>query len=245
MHSILVKFGRLLYTIWFYVLAALPILIFSPILIVFSLSERTYPQLFWMARNVWANTILYGMGCIPKITHKENIKKGNSYMFIANHTSMLDIMLMLKCTRNPFVFVGKKELVKIPIFGFFYKRASIMVDRESRKSRTGVYLRAQKRLATGLSIGIFPEGGVPDESVLLDAFKDGAFSLAIEHKIPIVPIVFYDCKRRFPFSLNGGSPGRLRATVFPFYRTDSLSTKDIEQLKNTIREKIRSELLEQ
>jgi 1-acyl-sn-glycerol-3-phosphate acyltransferase len=182
------------------------------------------------------------MGCIPKITHKENVLKGNSYMFIANHTSILDIMLLLKCTRNPFVFVGKKELVKIPIFGFFYKRVCIMVDRESRRSRTGVYMRAQKRLKTGLSIGIFPEGGVPEESVLLDDFKDGAFSLAIAHKIPIVPIVFYDCKKRFPFSFNGGSPGRLRATVFPFYRTDNLGPEDIDTLKNTIREKIRSEL---
>lgn len=243
MHSILVKFGRLLYKIWFYILAALPILIFLPLLILLSLSERTYPQVFWMARNVWANTILYGMGCIPKITHKENIIKGKSYMFIANHTSILDIMLLLKCTRNPFVFVGKKELVKIPIFGFFYKRVCIMVDRESRRSRTGVYLRAQKRLETGLSIGIFPEGGVPEETVLLDAFKDGAFSLAIAHKIPIVPIVFYDCKKRFPFSLKGGSPGILRATVFPFYKTDNLGPQDIDTLKNTIREKIRSELL--
>ncbi len=242
MHSILVKFGRLLYKIWFYILAALPILIFLPILIVFSLSERTYPQVFWMARNIWANTILYGMGCIPKITHKENIIKGESYMFIANHTSILDIMLLLKCTQNPFVFVGKKELVKIPIFGFFYKRVCIMVDRESRKSRTGVYTRAQKRISTGLSIGIFPEGGVPDESVVLDEFKDGAFSLAIEHQIPIVPIVFYDCKKRFPFSLKGGSPGILRATVFPFYRTDDLEIKDIERLKITIREKIAAEL---
>lgn len=243
MRTILVKFGRLLYKIWFYILAALPILIFFPILILLSLSDRTYPQVFWMARNVWANTILYGMGCIPKITHKEKVLRGKSYMFIANHTSILDIMLLLKCTRNPFVFVGKKELVKIPIFGFFYKRVCIMVDRESRRSRTGVYLRAQKRLETGLSIGIFPEGGVPEESVLLDAFKDGAFSLAIAHKIPIVPIVFYDCKKRFPFSLKGGSPGSLRATVFPFYRTDNLGPEDIDTLKNTIREKIRSELL--
>ena len=54
-------------------------------------------------------------------------------MFIANHTSMADIMLMLVAVKNPFVFVGKAELAKIPLFGFFYKRTSILVDRSSRK----------------------------------------------------------------------------------------------------------------
>ena len=235
MRSLLLKTARWLYHVWFYILAAIPILVFLPILILLSLSERTYPQVFWLARNVWANTILIGMGCLPKVSSYEPIIPGKSYMFIANHTSMLDIMLMLRCTRNPFVFVGKKELVRIPIFGFFYKRLCIMVDRDSHRSRTGVYIRAQKRLSTGLSIGIFPEGGVPDESITLDAFKDGAFNLAISHKIPIVPMVFLDCKRRFPFSFHQGGPGRLRVQILPFFETEQLQIEDAEALKGKVR----------
>lgn len=66
-----------------------------------------------------------------------------------------------------------------------------MVDRSSARSRSAVYLRAKKRLDSGLSICIFPEGGVPDdEDILLDTFKDGAFRLAIEYGIPIVPMSF-------------------------------------------------------
>src|SRR5690606_20438248 len=108
---------------------------------------------------------------------------------IANHTSMTDIMLMLAVVKdNPFVFVGKQELAKIPLFGFFYKRTSILVDRKNTKSKQEVFEQAQKRLAQGLSICIFPEGGVPDENIILDEFKDGAFRLAIDHQIPIVPI---------------------------------------------------------
>ena len=133
-------------------------------------------------------------------------------MLVANHTSMLDIMLMLRASKNPFVFVGKKELVRIPIFGFFYKRVCIMVDRESTRSRTAVYMRAQKRLNSGLSICIFPEGGVPDESILLDDFKDGAFKMAIAHNIPIVPMTFYDNKKKvsiyFFFRRTGTSKGQ-------------------------------------
>ncbi|GAB5473262.1 MAG: hypothetical protein Mars2KO_13610 [Maribacter sp.] len=175
------------------------------------------------------------MGCPPRITYEQKMEKGKSYMLVANHTSMLDIMLMLRVSKNPFVFVGKKELVKIPVFGFFYKRVCILVDRESTKSRTGVYRRAQRRLNQGLSICIFPEGGVPDEEVLLDEFKDGAFKMAIAHQIPVVPMTFYDGKQRFSFTFLSGGPGRLRARVHRFFETGILGEED----KSTLREEIR------
>ena len=159
---------------------------------------------------------------------------------MANHTSMLDIMLMLRVSRNPFVFVGKKELVNIPIFGFFYKRVCIMVDRDSARSRTAVYIRAQKRLNKGLSICIFPEGGVPDMNVVLDNFKDGAFKLAIAHQIPVVPITFYDNKKRFPFKFFAGGPGPIRARVHRFYPTTDLE----ENQKSKLREEVRQLMLQ-
>ncbi|RDI07926.1 1-acyl-sn-glycerol-3-phosphate acyltransferase [Flavobacterium sp. AG291] len=209
-----------------------PIIVLSPLLIITISSEKTYPQFFVLAR-IWAKIILFGMGLPYKIERDEQIQKGKSYMLVANHTSMTDIMLMLVISKNPFVFVGKKELVKIPIFGFFYKRTCILVDRNSSKSRFEVFKRAQKRLDQGLSICIFPEGGVPDdESILLDEFKDGAFRLAIEHQIPIVPMSFYDNKKRFSFSFFSGKPGLLRAKVHHFVPTDGLSMEDKTDLKN-------------
>lgn len=218
------------------------IFIFLPLLLVTTFSERTYPQFFWLARNFWARPIMYGMGCIPKITYREKFEKGKSYMLVANHTSMLDIMLMLLVSKNPFVFVGKKELVKIPVFGFFYKRVCIMVDRDDVKSRTGVYRRAQRRLNQGLSICIFPEGGVPDESVILDQFKDGAFKMAIAHQIPVAPIVFHDNKKRFSFTFLSGGPGRARATVHPFFQTEKLVENDKTGLKDEVRQIILKDL---
>lgn len=241
MISILKKIGHTLYRIWFYILVALPILLMLPLLILFTMSEKTYAQFFWLARNIWANCILYGMGCFPKIKREQQLVKGESYMLVANHTSMLDIMLMLKVSKNPFVFIGKKELVKIPLFGFFYKRVCIMVDRESSKSRTAVYRRAQRRLNQGLSICIFPEGGVPEEEIVLDHFKDGAFKMAIAHGIPIVPITFCDNKKRFSFTFFSGSPGRIRARVHRFFNTDQLSAEE----KNELKEKVRSVILKE
>jgi len=235
-----------LWRIWFYILMGVPIIILSPILILSIASEKTYPQFFVLAR-LWAKIILFGMGLPYKIEREQQMEKGKSYMLVANHTSMTDIMLMLVISKNPFVFVGKKELVKIPIFGFFYKRTCILVDRKSSKSRFEVFKRAQKRLDQGLSICIFPEGGVPeDETVLLDEFKDGAFRLAIEHQIPIVPMSFYDNKRRFSFNFFSGYPGLIKAKVHAFVSTDGLTMDDktdLKDLKDKVRQIIYHDLL--
>ena len=166
-------------------------------------------------------------------------------MLVANHTSMTDIMLMLVTVKNPFVFVGKKELVKIPLFGYFYKRTCILVDRGNQRSRKEVFERAQRRLNDGTSICIFPEGGVPDDqSVILDTFKDGAFRLAIDHHISIVPMVFYDNKKRFPYVFTNGSPGKMRVKIKNFIPTTGLTQNDKKELRERTREVILQELKE-
>jgi 1-acyl-sn-glycerol-3-phosphate acyltransferase len=212
-----------------------------PFLFISILSEKWYPYFFVMAR-IWAKFILFGMGFRTKITFEEMPQDGKSYMFVANHTSMTDIMLMLSVTKNPFVFVGKKELVKIPLFGFFYKRTCILVDRKSSKSRMQVFERAQKRLNQGLSICIFPEGGVPAESIMLDTFKDGAFRLAIEHEIPIVPMTFYDNKKLFSYTFLSGRPGLMRAKVHRFFDTKNQNPEDKKLLNEKVRNVILTEL---
>ena len=183
------------------------------------------------------------MGFNYRVIRDQTPEKGKSYMFIANHTSMADIMLMLTIIKNPFVFVGKKELAKIPLFGFFYKRTCILVDRSSAESRKAVFLRAQRRLKSGVSICIFPEGGVPDdESVVLDTFKDGAFRLAINHQIPIVPIAFLDNKKRWSYTFFSGGPGRMRALILPFIPTVGLTTENTRELNVQARTLILAEL---
>ena len=232
--------------VWFYIMMGIPIIIMLPFLVVSILKEKWYPYFFVMAR-IWAKAILFGSGFYYKIEREQELERGRSYMFVANHTSMADIMLMLAVVNNPFVFVGKKELSKIPLFGFFYKRTCILVDRKSQKSRMEVFNRAQKRLNQGLSICIFPEGGVPaDESILLDEFKDGAFRLAIEHQIPIVPLTFADNKKRFSYTFFSGSPGLMRVKVHSFVSTigkNIESKKDIKEVKDEVKAIIYHQLL--
>ena len=230
-----------LYRIWFYILVALPILIMFPLLLLSTLKESWYPFFFKIAR-LWAKIILVGMGFNWSIKRDQIPDKTESYMFIANHTSMADVMLMLVSVKNPFVFVGKKELANIPLFGFFYKRTCILVDRNSAKSRQAVFLRAQRRLKTGVSICIFPEGGVPDEHVILDSFKDGAFRLAINHDIPVVPITFADNKKRFSYTFFSGSPGKMRVKIHKFIDTKNLKVADTKALNEDARNIILKQL---
>lgn len=230
-----------IYRIWFYVLVVIPIIVLLPFLLISISREKWYPFFFKLAR-LWARFILIGMGFIVNIKKEQVPKQKASYMFVANHTSMTDIMLMLVASKNPFVFVGKKELAKIPLFGFFYKRTCILVDRSSAKSRQAVFLRAQRRLKQGLSICIFPEGGVPEETVLLDTFKDGAFRMAINQKIPIVPMTFYDNKKRFSWKFFSGTPGKMRAKIHKFIATEHLTIDDTRQLNESTRNLILREL---
>ena len=220
------------------------IVLLLPILVVSILKEEWYPLFFKLARG-WSQFILFGMGFVPVINRKVQFEKDQSYMFIANHTSMTDIMLMLYVSRNPFVFVGKKELGKIPLFGFFYKRTCILVDRGNVKSRRDVFESAQKKLNKGYSICIFPEGGVPvDESIILDEFKDGAFRLAIEHKIPVAPMTFHDNKSRLSYTFFSGGPGKMRVLVHELLPTKDLSLDQKRELKERARKIILNELLD-
>jgi 1-acyl-sn-glycerol-3-phosphate acyltransferase len=236
-----------LWRIWYYIMVAVPILVMFPFLLLSVLKETWYPYFFVMAR-IWAKSILFCTGFYYKVDAEYELVEGKSYILVANHTSMLDIMLMLAIVRNPFVFVGKKELAKIPLLGFFYKRTNILVDRNSKISRAEVYNSVDIRLGQGLSICIFPEGGVPDdESVLLDVFKNGAFRMAIEHQIPILPITFGDNKERFSYTFLSGSPGLMRAKIhLPIETIGLIEEKkaDVEQLKNNVRNVIYNQLLD-
>jgi phospholipid/glycerol acyltransferase len=184
------------------------------------------------------------MGFLPRIKKAYHFDKNQNYMLVANHYSMMDIMLMFYCSPNPFVIVGKKELSRLPLFGYFYRRIAIMVDRSSPKSRREVYVQALKRVQANLSICIFPEGGVPDdESIILDSFKDGAFRIALQCQIPIAPIILHDTKNRFPFRFFAGSPGVMRVTILPPVSTEGKTLIDKDPLKEEVRTIILQKLL--
>tara|TARA_B100000927_G_C16367097_1_gene429906 strand:- start:26 stop:679 length:654 start_codon:yes stop_codon:yes gene_type:complete len=206
-------------------------------------------KFFYGAGVLWSDLILFGMGMFPKKNKPLKTTKHKPYIFVANHVSMIDVMLLVSTVRdNPIVFIGKKELEKIPIFGFVYKKTMILVDRSSKESKKGVFEQTKSKLKLGISIAIFPEGTVPGIDVELAPFKHGAFTMAIEHQVPMVPLSFLDNKKRFPWSYGGligaskGSPGILRVNTHEPIQTKGMVKDDRVDLSKKVREIILKDL---
>jgi 1-acyl-sn-glycerol-3-phosphate acyltransferase len=215
---------------WMILLGIVLTLIFFVPVYLLSFRKEDYKYAYTFVR-LWCFGMFYGMGFryeFIKQTDKK-IDKNQQYVIIANHTSIIDIFLpVILFPNHPICFVGKKELVKIPIFGTIYKRICVMVDRSSIKSRANVYKRCAERMEEGDSIVIFPEGGVSeDTTVVLDQFKDGAFILSKEHQSPLAVFTFIGLKEMFPFDNGKGYPGKVKI-IF----NDILApSKNIDEIK--------------
>ncbi len=219
------------YHLWYYLVMLIVIVTISPFIYVTSLKENRYQNFFWWAR-FWAKSVLFLMGIRMRKFQSAPLLKDQHYIICANHSSELDIMMCLALVPNCFVFIGKKELAKIPLFGFFYKKTNILVDRKSISSKRSVLEKASKKLSDGIGVCIYPEGGIPAPEIELAPFKMGAFKLAIEQGVSIVSISFPDNKTRFGDDWGSGSPGVARAIVHRPLHTDGLSLNDIHRLKD-------------
>lgn len=230
-----------IWRLWFILLAFLFILIFIFPVLLLSIREKDFKYAYIFIR-CWCLILFYGMGFRYELIRKtqERIDKDRHYIFISNHTSIIDILLMVVLHPNhPICFIGKAELAKIPIFGIIYKRICILVDRKDPKSRAYVYRKAKVKMDHGQNIVIFPEGGVPDDvSVVLDTFKDGAFILSTRHHFPIVVYTFIGLKEMFPFRLDSGHPGKIKAVrnliLEPEEKVDTLKIISHNEIKKTL-----------
>jgi len=230
---------------WLIILATVLTVIFFIPVYVLSINKKNYKYAYFFVR-LWCFGVFYGMGFRYSLIRdtKEKIDKNKQYVIISNHTSIIDIMLpCILLPHHPLCFVGKKELVKIPIFGTIYKRISVMVDRGSARSRADVYRKCAQRMQDGDSIVLFPEGGVPDDlSIVLDHFKDGAFTLSTKHQSPIAVFTFIGLKEMFPFDPSKGYPGRVKihfnTILYPEHKNvQALKHEAFEIIKNTLENK--------
>jgi 1-acyl-sn-glycerol-3-phosphate acyltransferase len=162
---------------------------------------------------------------------KENFAKGKAYIYVSNHTSFLDIpglMMLLPGQVRP---LAKKELLKIPIFGWIASSAAIIVDRSSPESRKKSIDRLKAFLKDRISILIFAEGTQNRSKNLLQPFKDGAFRIAVDTQQPILPIVILGAGPLMPPGTINLKPGVIRIYVGQEIRTQGLTVEDVRALK--------------
>ena len=229
--KIIRSFLGLLFNGWFYVSNFIVIVALFPFIFFTSLSPKGY-RYFFVFERIWAKGVLLLCGYRVKVQWHEKPDKNKQYIVCPNHTSMIDIMLTLAVFPNRYLFIGKKELSKMPLLGYFYKRTNILVDRSSMSSRKQVFVEAGQKLKEGEGLCIFPEGLAPREEILLAPFKMGAFKLSAQSGVPIIPATYLDCKRLLPFNIFRGGPGTLRVIVHPFLNPKEDSSAEAERLKS-------------
>lgn len=172
------------------------------------------------------------LNAIPyEIVGRENIKKDKSYIYVSNHTSFLDIPGLCLALPGQFRPLAKKELLKIPIFGWIARTAAVIVDRSNHDSRVKSLEKLTRILSKGICILIFPEGTQNRSGETLQPFKDGAFRIALETKQPILPIMIEGAGKLMPPGKFEVYPGKIKITIGQEIQTDSYTAKDIGQLK--------------
>jgi len=144
------------------------------------------------------------------------------------------------------MFIGKAELLRWPIINIFFKRMDIGVNREKRHSAMRSIIRAKKEISKGWSIVIYPEGGIPVNTPVLNPFKAGAFKMAIEEQVPILPITLIDTWKLFdadPPLTARARPGISRVVIHEPISTTGLEKKDLVNLRQQTFEVINAPLL--
>jgi 1-acyl-sn-glycerol-3-phosphate acyltransferase len=183
-------------------------------------------------RALWGRTIMFFCGLFPRTTYEEPLDKKEQYIFVANHFSYMDILSLNVQVKFFFRFLAKKELAKIPLFGIFFRTIDIAVNRNSVRDSVTALQLAEKALLNGDSLGIFPEGGIANQVPKMIKFKTGAFRLAIEHNIKIVPITLADNWKRLPQGgfHSGGTPGKMRVVVHKPIDTSNIDMSQLGEL---------------
>lgn len=181
-------FFRYILAVWGLLCFSVPFLVMLPFFHLFAMKERWHKHASWL-NYWWANLFFAGMFLPYKVEYRFRPKKNEVYVLCPNHTSLVDIVAMGLVKMGDFVFVGKEELAKVPLFGSMFKKIHITVNRESKIGAYRALLASKNAIDKKRSVVIFPEGGIFGQDFPnLNPFKDGAFRLAIEKQIPVIPV---------------------------------------------------------
>ncbi|MBL7838729.1 MAG: 1-acyl-sn-glycerol-3-phosphate acyltransferase [Cyclobacteriaceae bacterium] len=162
---------------------------------------------------------------------RENIQKKTSYIYVSNHTSFLDIPGIRLLIPGEFRPIAKKELLKIPVFGFIVKAATVVVDRSNAQSRKQSIEKLRDILKGGISILVFAEGTQNRTTEILQPFKDGAFRIAIDTQLPIIPLVVIGAGPLMPPGKMDIKPGNIKVVAGEPISVEGLTTDDVQTLK--------------
>jgi len=176
--------------------------------------EKHFKKAFKL-KKVWAWLMLFPLGVRWSVEQEEELGTG-PFVICANHTSYLDIIVSYLTFPLYYHYVGKVELTRWYLFNIFFRKMNIPIDREHNRRAYSALERAKLDLDKGINIALFPEGTVSHEAPQLSRFKNGAFKLAIDKQVPVLPVTFLNNWNILPgkkSSIKGGGPGYSKVII--------------------------------
>jgi 1-acyl-sn-glycerol-3-phosphate acyltransferase len=205
--------------------------------VIFSILPNSENRIHKIA-NLWAKILLLISNTKVEVIGKENILHSKPQIFMANHQSDFDILIVLGHIPGQFRWIAKKELFNIPIFGAAMKNAGyIEIDRHNREKAMQSLDEAALRIREGKSVMTFPEGTrSPDGEI--KQFKQGTFHLAIKSGVPIIPVSIVGSGRIMPKRSLTVTPGRVKLVIGKPIDVKSYNIENRHELIQKVRKEI-------
>jgi 1-acyl-sn-glycerol-3-phosphate acyltransferase len=237
------KLPAMLYTAWVGFWFVLIFLCLFPLFYIF-LQKEEWKRYAHELNRIWAKILFPIIGMEVEVRHDFTPDFKTAYVFVANHFSYWDIASMGAIVDNYYAFVGKSSVKKIPLLGYMFAKLHIQVDRSDKESRAKSMTRAMRAIEKGRSMMMFAEGGIVTRNPpqMATPLKDGAFLMAIQNQVPIVPVtllnnhqIIWDedlLMRRLP----------VKAVIHQPISTIGLKTSNMDELKEKTYQIIQNEL---
>lgn len=230
---------RIIYKIYYLVVFSLLMALTYPRYRYLLSDPKRFPRAFRMMKS-HARLLLATTGTIPRVFGIDRVPTQGPYIICANHTSFLDPFCLYAILQNYFVFTGKKEIEKWPLFHIFYTSGmNILVDRSTSAGAFASFRKMAGELRKGNPLVIFPEGTRSKYAPELAPFKPGAFALAIQMQVPVVPVTFKNNWKRLGtggFFKGHAGPGMSRVVIHPPISTAGMDKSDVDVLTSKVRE---------
>lgn len=184
---------------------------------------------------VWSRLNAFLTPMLVRVRGKENIENGKSYVIVSNHQSLYDIFLIYGWLGIDIKWVMKKELAKIPGIGFGSRKVGhIFIDRSNSRVAMESLKEAKRKLVDGTSVVIFPEG-TRSKTGQLGAFKKGAFRLAVELELPLLPITIIGTRNILPTGTIDLLPGKVTMIIHAPFAVKAHSEESLKDLMDAVR----------
>ena len=233
----LLHFLSLLWKTWFVVVMVITTLFYFPFVYFTIVLLKRYDWNYKIYR-LWAWSIVLPLGVFPSKIVKGEIPQQQGFIFVSNHSSQMDIIVPYTLLSQHFAFLAKRELTKLPLFKTNFRGMNITVDRKSMVSGLESLSECKNKIQKHINILIFPEGTRSKKAPAMMPFKSGAFKLAIQEQVDIVPLVFLDNYKRLGagkgIHKRFAGPGRSRMVVLEAIKTKGLTQKDAESLMDKV-----------